>query len=146
MDIHITVYTQQYIERGLHMNALATVQSGSIIDRQEVGAELFDRFIAYLDTTPKTIETYTKALRQLFNYFSLNGIRQPQREDIIAFRKNSKPAGISLQRYRTISPLQSSFSWTAQEGYYPNIADHLKAKLDREHKKDYLTSRQVKEV
>ena len=56
------------------MEALARVQNGSIIDRQEVGAELFNRFIAYLDTTPKTIETYTKALRQLFNYFSLNGI------------------------------------------------------------------------
>ena len=75
------------------MNALATVQSGNIIERQEVGAELFNRFIAYLDTTPKTIETYTKALRQLFSYFSLNGIRQPQREDIIAFREKLKASG-----------------------------------------------------
>lgn len=130
------------------MNALATVQSGNIIERQEVGAELFNRFIAYLDTTPKTIETYTKALRQLFSYFSLNGIRKPQREDIIAFREELKASGhkpTTIQNYITATKL--FFSWTAQEGYYPNIADHLKgAKLDREHKKDYLTSRQVKEV
>ena len=130
------------------MNALATVQSGNIIERQEVGAELFNRFISYLDTTPKTIETYTKALRQLFSYFSLNGIRQPQREDIIAFREELKASGhkpTTIQNYITATKL--FFSWTAQEGYYPNIAEHLKgAKLDREHKKDYLTSRQVKEV
>lgn len=130
------------------MNALATVQSGNIIEQQEVGVELFNRFIAYLDTTTKTIETYTKALRQLFSYFSLNGIKQPQREDIIAFREELKASGhkpTTIQNYITATKL--FFSWTAQEGYYPNIADHLKgAKLDREHKKDYLTSRQVKEV
>lgn len=130
------------------MNALATVQSGNIIEQQEVGTELFTRFIAYLDTTPKTIEAYTKALRQLFSYFSFNGIRQPQREDIIAFREELKASGhkpTTIQNYITATKL--FFSWTAQEGYYPNIADHLKgAKLDREHKKDYLTSRQVKEV
>lgn len=130
------------------MNALATVQSGELINRQEVGAELFTRFIAYLDTTPKTVETYSKALRQLFSYFSLNGIRQPQREDIIAFREELKASGhkpTTVQNYITATKI--FFSWTAQEGYYPNIADHLKgAKLDREHKKDYLTSRQVKEV
>ena len=130
------------------MNALATVQSGELINRQEVGAELFTRFISYLDTTPKTVETYSKALRQLFSYFSLNGIRQPQREDIIAFREELKASGhkpTTVQNYITATKI--FFSWTAQEGYYPNIADHLKgAKLDREHKKDYLTSRQVKEV
>jgi len=53
------------------MNELRIVQSrGEIVAQQTVGAELFDRFINYLDATPKTIETYTRALRQLFNYFS----------------------------------------------------------------------------
>lgn len=130
------------------MNALATVQSGDIVKNKEVGAELFTRFIAYLDTAPKTIETYTKALRQLFNYFSLNGIRQPLREDILAFREELKASGhkpTTVQNYITATKI--FFRWTAQEGYYPNVADHLKgAKLDREHKKDYLTSNQVKEV
>ena len=39
------------------------------------------------------------------------------------------------------------FQWTAQEGLYPDIAQHIKgAKLSKEHKKDYLTSKQVKAV
>ena len=130
------------------MNELQVVQGSSIVAQNTVGAELFDRFINYLDASPKTIDTYTKALRQLFNYFSLNGIRQPQREDIIAFRDELKASGhkpTTIQNYITATKL--FFSWTAQEGYYPNIADHLKgAKLNRDHKKDYLTSRQVKEV
>lgn len=130
------------------MNALERSQNGNVVKRQEVGAELFNSFISYLDTTPKTIETYTKALRQLFSYFSLNRISQPRREDIIAFRDELSSSGhkpTTIQNYITATKL--FFKWTAQEGYYPNIADHLKgAKLDREHKKDYLTSRQVKDV
>ena len=130
------------------MNELQTIQDKSIVAQADVGAELFDRFINYLDASPKTIDTYTKALRQLFAYFSLNGIRQPQREDIVAFREELKASGhkpTTIQNYITAAKL--FFSWTAQEGLYPNVAEHLKgAKLNRDHKKDYLTSRQVKEV
>ena len=130
------------------MNELTTVQQNTIAERQTVGAELFKRYIDFLDSSPKTVETYTRALRQLFNYFSLNGITQPTRADILAFRDDLKASGhkpTTVQSYITATKI--FFSWTEQEGLYPNVADHLKgAKLDREHKKDYLTSRQVKEV
>ena len=108
----------------------------------------FDRFINYLDASPKTVETYKKALRQYFNYLAINGIRQPQREDVIAFRDDLKASGLkptTVQNYITATRL--FFKWTEQEGLYPNIAEHVKgAKLDKNHKKDYLTSRQAKEV
>jgi integrase/recombinase XerC len=130
------------------MNNLTVIQNGELKTQQNFTAELYARFIEYLDAKPKTIETYTKALRQLFNYFFINSIGQPQREDIIAFREELKESGhkpTTIQNYITATRL--FFKWTAQEGLYPNVADRLKgAKLDREHKKDYLTSRQVKEV
>ena len=130
------------------MNGLTVVQRNELTNSQTIGADLFNRFISFLDAKPKTIETYTRALRQLFNYFSFNGITQPQREDIIAFREELKASGhkpTTIQNYIVATKL--FFSWTAQEGLYPNIAEHLKgAKLNRDHKKDYLTSRQVKEV
>lgn len=131
------------------MNELTTVQQNTATaERQTVGAELFNRYIDFLDSSPKTVETYTRALRQLFSYFSLNGITQPTRADILAFRDELKASGhkpTTVQNYITATKI--FFSWTEQEGLYPNVADHLKgAKLDREHKKDYLTSRQVKEV
>ncbi|MCE2172110.1 tyrosine-type recombinase/integrase [Streptococcus thermophilus] len=108
----------------------------------------FDRFINYLDASPKTVETYKKALRQFFKYLAINGIRQPQREDVLAFRDDLKASGLkptTVQNYITATRI--FFKWTEQEGLYPNIAEHVKgAKLDKNHKKDYLTSRQAKEV
>lgn len=130
------------------MNEIQVVQANGIVAQGIVGADLFEQFIRYLDASPKTVETYTKALRQLFNYLSLNGIRQPQREDIVAFREDLKASGhkpTTVQNYMVAVRL--FFRWTAQAGYYENVADRLKgAKLNRDHKKDYLTSGQVKSV
>ena len=130
------------------MNGLQTTENKDLIIQQTIEANFFNRFITYLDAKPKTIETYTRALRQLFNYLSFNGIKQPQREDIIAFREELRASGhkpTTVQNYMTATKL--FFNWTSQEGLYPNVAEHLKgAKLNRDHKKDYLTSRQVKEV
>lgn len=129
------------------MNELQKVHSkGEIV--QSIDGNLLERFTAYLDASPKTVETYYKALKQLFRYFYLNGIRHPQREDIVAFREELKASGhkpTTIQNYITATKI--FFKWTAQEGIYPNIAEHLKgAKLNRDHKKDYLTSRQVKDI
>jgi len=130
------------------MNEIIVQSSNAVAQRQTVGAELLKRYISFLDSSPKTIETYTRDLRQLFSFFSLNGITQPSREDIIAFRDELKASGhkpTTIQNYITATKV--FFTWTEQEGLYPNIAKHLKgAKVDRDHKKDYLTSRQVKEV
>lgn len=118
------------------------------LKKREIGIDLFDRFIKYLDAAPKTIETYSKSLKQLFNYLSLNGIRYPTRENIIAFKENLKAnqyKPTTIQNYITATRI--FFSWTSQEGYYPNITEHLKgAKLNKGYKKDYLTSSQIKEV
>lgn len=153
-NIHNTIYTYTHTHNNIHiregykMSNIQVINSNTAIAEQTIGADLFSRFINYLDAKPKTIETYTRALRQLFNYFSFNGIRQPQREDIIAFREELQASGhkpTTIQNYITATKL--FFSWTSQEGLYPNVAEHLKgAKLNRDHKKDYLTSRQVKEV
>lgn len=118
-----------------------------VVAPQTITEDLYQRFIDYLDASPKTIQTYTRAIRQFAKWVSLNGISQPQREDILAYRewlkKDHKPT--TVQNYIVATRL--FFQWTAQEGIYPNVAEHIKgAKLDREHKKDYLTSRQVKAV
>lgn len=113
-----------------------------------VGIELFNLFISYIDASPKTIDTYTKAIRQLFNYFSFNGVVRPKREDILAYKEKLKASGYkptTVQNY--ITACKIFFKWTSQEGYYPNIAEHIKgAKLSRDHKKDYLTSSQIKDI
>lgn len=127
---------------------IEVIAAGELTARQSITTDLFNRYIAYLDASHKTLETYSKALRQMFAYFSLNGISQPTREDIIAFREELKASGhkpTTITSY--LSAIRLFFSWTQQENLYPNIAEHLKgAKVDRAHKKDYLTSGQVKAV
>lgn len=109
--------------------------------------DLYNRYIAYLDISPKSVQTYTRATRQLFNYMKDNNISQPTREDIIAYRDalKEKHAPTTVQLY--ITAVRLFFQWTEQEGIYPNVAEHIKgAKIQKEHKKDYLTADQIKNI
>jgi integrase/recombinase XerC len=115
--------------------------------RQDIIEALPARFIAYLDAKPKTIQTYARALRQLFRYFAARGITRPRREDLLAFRDwlqaGHKPA--TIQSY--ISAARLFFQWTEQEGLYPNVAERVKgATIDKGYKRDYLTGEQVRAV
>lgn len=124
------------------------MQSGNtIMQAKSLTEDLYTRFTAYIDASEKTVQTYTRAIRQYAKWAYDNGISQPTREDILRYRdelkENHKPT--TVQNY--ITALRLFFQWTEQEQLYPNIASHIKgAKLDRNHKKDYLTSRQVKKV
>lgn len=146
IHIHILVYT--YKRQELKMNNLVIANNNQIRSKQEIQAGLFNEFIAYLDASKNTVKTYTTGLKQFFNYLAINGIKDPDRQDVIAYRDELKASGhkpTTVQNY--ITAVKIFFSWTAQEGYYPNIAERIKgAKLNRDHKKDYLTSKQVKKV
>lgn len=117
------------------------------LQAQTLREEFYKSFLDYLDASPKTIETYSKAIKQFFKYLGELGISQPTREDILAYREalkaDHKPS--TVQNY--IIALRLFFQWLELEGLYPDIAKHIKgAKLAREHKKDYLTSSQVKNI
>lgn len=129
------------------MNEITVMDNRALAAQNMLNAELFHRWTSYIDASPRTIETYSKAIKQFFTYLNENGISQPQREDIVAYRdtlkQNHKPT--TVQSY--LAAVKLFFQWTAQEGFYPNIAERVKgAKLDAEHKKDYLTTRQVNKL
>lgn len=119
----------------------------AIVAQKTITEDLFTSFIEYLDASPKTVETYTRAVRQFFKYIYENGISQPTREDVIAYREYLKDTHKPTTVQNYIVAVRLFFQWTEQKGLYPNVAEHIKgAKLDKNHKKDYLTSRQVKKV
>lgn len=148
--IHNTAYTigfTQYREGAETMNELTVMNTTELAARQELNVELFSRWTSYIDASPKTIDTYSKAIKQFFIYLQDNGISQPQREDIVAYREylkeDHKPT--TVQSY--LAAVKLFFKWTEQEGFYQNIADRVKgAKIDTEHKKDYLTTKQVNKL
>lgn len=128
------------------MNELTRVQPTALQTQQLISEEAFNRYVQFIDASPKTIATYTRATRQLLKYLGDNGITQPRREDILAYRDSLIASGhkpSTVQSYIVAARL--FFAWLEQEGIYSNVAEHVKgAKLDKAHKKDYLTSRQVK--
>jgi len=131
------------------MSEMITREGGhSLQATQALTEEMYARFIAYLDAKPRTVETYTRAIRQFFSYLSLKGITHPRREDVLAFRDELKASGhkpTTIQNY--IMATRLFFQWLERERLYPNVADKIKgAKIDTAHKKDYLTSKQIKAV
>lgn len=126
------------------MEALQTSGNHSL---QAFTPSLFDSFISYLDVSPKTLETYSKALKQFSRWIAAQGITTPSRADILSYKEHlkqdHKPNTVQLY----MIAVRQFFKWTEQEGIYKNIADNIKgAKIDREHKKDALTSGQIKDI
>lgn len=104
-----------------------------------------NRYIEYLDASPRTIQTYTCGVRQFIKWTQRNEIRQPTRADILRYRAElqERCAPATVQSY--ITALRLFFEWTAQTGIYPNIAQHIKgARLDTTFKRDYLAAEQIK--
>ncbi len=120
--------------------------SGEI--RAAFGEGLLQRYLDYLDVSEKSSTTYATALKQFSLFLTGSGITNPEREDVLKFReylKNTGHKATTVQNY--ITAVKLFFKWTAQEGLYPDIANHIKgAKISREHKKDYFTGQQVKAI
>lgn len=131
----------------MYNNEIIVQESNDIIEYKSITTDLFAKFIDFVDATPKTIQTYTRAIRQFAKWLEAHGITQPTREDVIAYREELKAEHKPSTVQNYITAVRLFFQWAEREGFYSNIADHIKgAKLDKNHKKDYLTSRQVKKV
>lgn len=131
----------------MYNNEIIVQESNGTIEYKSITTDLFAKFIDFVDATPKTIQTYTRAIRQFAKWLEAHGITQPTREDVIAYREELKAEHKPSTVQNYITAVRLFFQWAEREGFYSNIADHIKgAKLDKNHKKDYLTSRQVKKV
>ena len=76
-----------------------------------------------------------------------HGITHPVREDVIAYRDSLKESHKPTTVQNYITALRQFFKWTDQEGFYKNVADKIKgAKISNDHKKDYLSGKQVKTI
>ena len=126
--------------------AVITTGAREVQTRNLLGNDLVDRFIRFAGVADKSASTYKVALRQLNKYFAANSITTPAREDLENWRDGliaDKKSPSTIQLYLTAAKI--FFRWLSQEGLYPNIADHLKArvKVNHDHKKDALTASQA---
>lgn len=154
------------------MNALTTSNpAAAIVPANDLQPALFDSFISFIDRGEKTTRTYITNLRQFAAWLAYKAISRPVRHDIILYRDYLTTEHDAIQldqatgwKYRTdangnrcritckpntiklyLQSVRQFFSWTAANGYYPNIAANVHAPKIRQdaHKKDALTAADV---
>ena len=153
------------------MEALTTINQPA-----EISTTLFNGFISWIDRGQTTTKAYIKNFTQFIAWLKYKAIRQPVREDILAYKEwlMSEHQAISLDlnapsgwSYRTnkagntytitckantiaqyIRIVCQFFRWTASNGYYPNIADNIHApKIKKDtHRKEALKPAEVLEI
>lgn len=127
------------------MNSL-TVQTTAQLQTADI-SDAMNRWTLFIEGTPKTVESYTRAIRQFRKWCAANNVSMPQKDDIRSFRDalkvDHKPTTVNAY----LAAVKVFFKWTAEEQIYPNVAQHVKGvKLSKEHKKDELTAAQAKNL
>lgn len=103
--------------------------------------DMLAAFRAYLDVKDVTAKSYGVCLRAFLDWTRDNGVAQPKREDILAYveylasphprrTRDGRPGSVITfsagTQARYLRAVKLFFRWAAQEGYYPNVADHIK--------------------
>lgn len=131
------------------MNSLQVMTPNTSPAVISFNADFFDRFINYTDVKETTLKGYAVCIRAFIKYLAENGIHQPQREDIKAYKayldSTDHTAGTKQQYLRAVKHF---FKWTSAEGLYPNIADNIKGVKVRQDntKKDALSETDIKAI
>ena len=88
---------------------------------------LFDRFAAFTDVSAKTLYGYMNGLNSFKNWLSDNGIDQPKREDVKAYKAFLAEKGYAVTTQGNyLRTIKHFFRWLSSEGLYPNVADNIK--------------------
>lgn len=122
-----------------------TVTRADITALNGINAELAQKWLTFLDASPKTVQTYTRSIAQFIRWCDANGISRPTADDIRRYRdelsETHKPATVNGY----LMSVKQFFKFLEEQGIAPNIAKNVKAvKMDEGFKKDYLTSSQAK--
>lgn len=113
----------------------------------EITAELITQWTDYIDGAERTKQTYTGNIFRFWNWLRVNGIRQPERPDILRYRDELKAKYKPATVHGYLIAVKLFFQWAEQAGIYPDIAKRIKgAKVDPYHKKDPLTGKQAAKV
>lgn len=110
----------------------------------------YDKYILdNSDLTEDTLKGYKTALKQFILWLKDNDIKNPNRDDIKAYKlylkDKSFTTGTKNQYIRAVKHL---FKWLNSENLYPNIADNIKGFKDIKdiHKKDAFTEKAIQKI
>ena len=117
--------------------------------QQQFSALFLQEFISYIDRKKTTVKSYISCLKQFALWMNEQGITQPTRDDIKAYKEYLSSCGLATgtqQQY--LRAVKQFFKWLSAEGKYPNIADNIHgAKVRHDiHKKDALQREDVARI
>lgn len=126
----------------------ALAKTNESMTTRSVGADLYARFVAYVDASPRTVQTYATSLRQFMTWLAEEGIQQPTRDDVLAYRDHLVSEGMKPTTVAAyLGAVRRFFGWTQAEGLYPDVAQGIKApKVSKANKRDALTAQQVRDM
>ncbi len=105
-------------------------------------------FIESQDIKQTSKDTYRRALRPFLSWVRTERVQQPDREDILSYKRNLESRQVSpLTLSAYLVAVRKFFEWAESKKFYPNIARGIKgAKRVRGFRKDPLTVAQVKDL
>ena len=109
---------------------------------------LIDKFVSNHDVKEVSREAYRSRLAQFFKWCVEQGVRQPDRETILAYKRHLKESGYSaISEGAYLTAVRCFFAWVESIGFYPNIARSVKGpKKQKGFRRDPLTRPQAQEL
>ena len=52
------------------MESLTVLENNAIVEQRTLNADLFSRWASFIDASPKTVDTYSKAIKQFMKYLA----------------------------------------------------------------------------
>lgn len=113
--------------------------------------DLLALFIDYTDRQPTTVKGYLSCLKQFFIWIKQNGIENPTRADIKAYRDHLKVCGLAVgTQSQYLRAVKHFYKWASAEsgGKIENVADNIHGVKIRHdvHKKDALQRDDVAKI
>lgn len=139
------LHTHHTQMRGDNMEVLKIVQPSDITTTKLNLGNFLPQYFNNLDIGEKSKATYKRALKQFFRFIYGRGSEEPRKQDILDFKREKENSCKPTTAQNYLVVVKSFFSWLENEGLYPNITKGVKGiSISKEHKKDYLTTNQVK--
>ena len=129
--------------------SIEKITAGGEISRRGVAtAEVMAAYLAELDASPKTRDTYRKALRQYVAWLDGEGVEldQTTKAHVMAYKRHLQDTRSANTCYSYLVAVRSLYVWLNGRTGYPNVAEGIKAKRPRQTSKGALSISQARDL
>lgn len=106
-----------------------------------------EEFLNYIDVSDLTEQSYASGIKQFGYYLNEMGIKNPTREDVIAFREELKKEHSVATVNAYLSSISAFFKYLEHKGIYEDITNNVKHLTDTNlHKRKFLTIEDCKYI